>query len=84
MSYIWELAKSFTKKFSSNSEFRTISTRDEETIKVKKSKTVNFKGIEIIEVESYKQYNLLDDFPVESNEYGCIERCGVECKCNII
>ena len=84
MSIIWELAKSFSKKFSTNTEFRTISTKDEDTIKVKKAKTVNFRGIEIIDVESYKQYNLLDDLPVEPKENGCIENCGIECKCNII
>ena len=84
MSIIWELAKSFSKKFSTNSEFRTISTKDEDTIKVKKAKTVNFRGIEIIDVESYKQYNLLDDPPVETNDYGCIEHCGIECKCYIM
>ena len=89
MSSFWSLTKSLTMKFTTNSEILTISTKDEKrsnTIsagRLTKIKCVNFKDIEIIDVESYKKYNLLDDISLESNEDGCMDRCGVHCKCNL-
>ena len=90
MSYFWNLTKSFTKKFSDNSEYLSISTKNEKlyhtisTGRVTKTKSVSFKGVEIIDVESYKQYNVLEDIPLEGNEYGCMKRCGIFCRCNIV
>ena len=50
---------------------------------VTKLKTVNFGDIEIVEVESYKKYNELDELSLEDNEIGCMKRCGIYCKCNL-
>ena len=54
------------------------STKDRPT----KDRTVKFKGIEIIEVESYKKYNQIPIISFESIESDCIKTYE-ECRCNI-
>ena len=92
MSYIWSLTKSITKTFTGSTEFFTISSKDEKNIntisiddkgKLTKSKSVTFGEIEIIDVESYKKYNELDELSLENNEIGCMKRCGIYCQCNL-
>ena len=63
------------------SDFNTSSTL--EKVLTTKNKTVNFSGIEIIEVESYKEYNKISTLTLESIENKCIQACH-ECKCSII
>ena len=50
--------------------------------RITKSKTVSFKGIEIIEVESYKKYNEIKCLSLESLENNCMKSYE-ECKCGI-
>ena len=50
--------------------------------RINKSKTVSFKGIEIIEVESYKKYNEIKYLSLESLENNCMKSYE-ECKCDI-
>ena len=50
--------------------------------RITKSKTVSFKGIEIIEVESYKKYNEIKYLSLESLESNCMKSYE-ECKCGI-
>ena len=50
--------------------------------RISKSKTVSFKGIEIIEVESYKKYNEIKYLSLESLENNCMKSYE-ECKCDI-
>ena len=58
----------------------TVSTVEKE--RLTKDKTVQFKGIEIIEVESYKKYNQIPILSFESIESNCIKTYE-ECRCNI-
>ena len=90
MSFIWNLTKSISKQFTGNSDFFTISTKDEKNFntlsleengRLTKSKTVTFGDIEIVEVESYKKYNEFNELSLEDNEIGCMKRCN--CKCNL-
>ena len=64
-----------------NSDFNTNSTI--EKVFTTKTKSVNFNGIEIIDVESYKKYNQISTLTLESIENKCIQACH-ECKCSII
>ena len=92
MSFLWNLTSSFSKKFKSNSQTFTISTKEGETYNTisseekyrnTKTKGVKFNDIEIIDVESYKHYNKLDELYMEENERGCMKRCGQNCKCEL-
>ena len=61
-------------------DFNTNSTIDKEKERITKNKTVSFKGIEIIEVESYKKYNQIPFLSLESIENDCI-KAYEECRC---
>ncbi len=90
MSHIWDFTKSLSKKITGNSDFFTISSKDEKiynTISTDEKgrlteipkKSVSFGKVEVIEVESYKEYNQLDlSYEIEE---GCIKRCGIYCNC---
>ena len=41
----------------------------------------NEKIVEVVNVESYKEYNKLDEIYLEDNEKSCSEKCGGNCKC---
>ena len=93
MSYIWNLTKSISSKLTGNSDYFTISSKDEKvfnTISTNEkgrsslpSKSVSFGEVKIIEVESYKYYNQLDLTDEIISEENCMSRCGTYCKCNI-
>ena len=85
MSFFLNLTKSFSKTISTASkEFDTINTiSTEEKEKVRKTKVVNFGEIEIIDVESYKKYNQLNEIILEDRE-NCFLNCyGNFCICGI-
>ena len=90
MSYLWSLTKSISKTLTGSSDlytstnFNTLSTEDRDKRKINKSKSVTFGEIQIIEVESYKKYNELDEINLEVEENGCMKKCGIYCKCGII
>ena len=63
------------------SDFNTSSTL--EKVLTTKNKVVNFGGIEIIEVESYKEYNKISTLTLESIGNRCSQAYH-ECKCSII
>ncbi len=89
MSYLWTLTKSISKKLTGSTEFFTLSSNyntisTEEKDKGKIVKSVSFGEIEVIDVESYKKYNELDEISLENNEIGCMKRCGIYCQCEII
>ena len=93
MSYIWNLTKSISKQFTGSTEFFTISSKDEKNLqtlsveekgRLTKSKSVTFGDIEIVEVESYKKYNELDELSLEDKEIGCMKRCNIYCNCTIL
>ena len=65
---------------------RTTNQTSEEIVKKKKNvnKKVSFVGVEIIDVESYKQFNKLDNvLEFETVENQCFGNCE-DCKCTII
>ena len=61
-------------------DYNTISTVEKE--RLTKSKTVTFRQIEIINVESYKKYNQIGYLTLESLEHNCSRTCDA-CNCNI-
>ncbi len=61
-------------------DLNTLSTIEKEKGRIIKSKTVSFKGIEIVEVESYKKYNQIPFLSLESIESDCIKTYE-ECRC---
>ena len=93
MSYLLNITKRISKQFTGNSDFFTISTKDEknhptisgeEKGRLTKTKSVTFGDIEIVEVESYKKYNELDELSLEDKEIGCMKRCNIYCNCTIL
>ena len=90
MAYIWDITKSISKKFTGNSDFYTISSKEEtnfNTLSAKERttnpKVVSFGSVQIINVESYKKYNELDGLSLEDKEIGCMKKCSIYCKCGI-
>ena len=85
MSFFLNLTKSFSKTISTASkEFdtnNTISTEEKE--KVRKTKVVSFGEIEIIDVESYKKYNQLNEIILEDRENSFLNCYGNFCNCGI-
>ena len=80
-------------KFVANNDYFSVSSMDEKRLnrntistvekeRLTKDKTVQFKGIEIIEVESYKKYNQMPILSFESIESNCLKTYE-ECKCDI-
>ncbi len=63
-----------------NNDYNTISTI--EKVRFTKNKTVSFKQVEIINVESYKKYNQIGILSLESIENNCSKICGA-CDCDI-
>ena len=86
MSFFYNLTSSISKTFSVTSKdvdiYNTLSTTEDKN-KTRKSKTVSFGDTEIIEVESYKLYNQLDELSLEDIERHHIRCCGNHCKCEI-
>ena len=91
MSYIWDFTKNLSKKITGSTDYFTINSKDEKvynTISTDEKgrltaipkKTVSFGKVEIIEVESYKEYNQLD-LSYEYIDDGCRKRCGIYCNC---
>ena len=91
MSNIWELTKSLSKKITGSSDYFTFSSKDEKVFNTLSTdekgrlttipkKSVSFGKVEIIEVESYKEYNQLD-LSYEYIDDGCMKRCGIYCNC---
>ena len=93
MSNIWNFTKNLSKKVTGSSDFFTISSKDEKafnTISTDEKgrlttipkKSVSFGKVEVIEVESYKEYNQLDlSFENIDDGNGCMKRCGIYCNC---
>ena len=88
-----KIKKSNKNKFQPNNDYFSLSSMDEKKLnrntistvekeRLTKDKTVQFKGIEIIEVESYKKYNQIPILSFESIESNCIKTYE-ECRCNI-
>ena len=80
-------------KFEANNDYFSLNSMDEKRLnrntistvekeRLTKDKTVSFKGIEIIEVESYKKYNQIPILSFESIESNCIKTYE-ECRCDI-
>ena len=80
-------------KFVANNDYFSVSSMDEKRLnrntistvekeRLTKDNTVQFKGIEIIEVESYKKYNQMPILSFESIESNCLKTYE-ECKCGI-
>ena len=63
-----------------NNDYNTISTI--EKVRFTKNKTVSFKQVEIINVESYKKYNQIGLLTFESIENNCTKVCDA-CDCDI-
>ena len=63
-------------------QYNTLSTTEDKN-KTRKSKTVSFGDTKIIDVESYKVYNQLDELSLEDIERHHIRCCGNHCKCEI-
>ena len=63
-----------------NNDYNTISTI--EKVRFTKNKTVSFKHVEIINVESYKKYNQIGILSFESIENNCSKVCDT-CDCDI-
>ena len=88
MSFIRKFQTNIKNKKTFNGEFSSfISKQTNETsyekLKPNKSKTVNFNGVEIIDVESYKSYNQLSGtVRLESLENNIIQDCK-SCNCII-
>lgn len=91
MSNIWGFTKSFSQKITGSIDIFTISSKDEKvfnTISTDEKgrltaipkKKVSFGKVEVIEVESYKEYNQLD-LSYEYTDDGCMKRCGIYCNC---
>ena len=60
---------------------RTTNLNTEENIKKKKNKIVYFNSVEIIDVESYKEYNKLDTLTdLETSEKNNSKKCE-DCNC---
>ena len=92
MSLILSIKKSISKQFTKSTNFTTISSKDDQQFntigsikkgRFTKSKTVTFGEIKIVDIESYKKYNELDDISLENKEIGCSKKCGIYCQCNI-
>ena len=92
MSLIWSFSKSISKQLTKSTNFLTISSKDVrpfntiesiEKGRITKSKTVTFGEVEIVDVESYKKYNELNELSLEDKEIGCSKKCSIYCQCNI-
>ena len=87
MSLIYNLTSSISKTFSVNSKevdiYNTLSTTEDKN-KLRKSKSVSFGDTKIIDVESYKIYNQLNELSLEGIEHRHIRCYGYQCKCEII
>ena len=85
MSFFLNLSKSFSKTISTASKeldnINTISSEEKEKVRTKK--VVSFGEIEIIDVESFKKYNQLDEIIFEDRENSCMECYGNFCNCEI-
>ncbi len=82
--------ESLRKIFKNNSQIISFSAKEGDNLNTlstegkyrnSTSKFVTFSDIEIIDVESYKEYNKLDEIYLEDNEKSCSEKCGGNCKC---
>ena len=85
MSFIRKFQTNIRNKQTNNGELSSfISKQTNETSyekrKSTKIKTVNFNGVEIIEVESYKSYNQLGGVQLESLENNITKECQ-SCNC---
>ena len=78
---LFKKRNNYTKFYSFYS--RTTNQTFEELTKRKKNKTVSFSGVEIINVESYKEFNKLDGIQIETIEFHITKDCK-ECDCIII
>lgn len=92
MAYIWNITKSISKQFTGNSDFNTINSKEETNFntlsvqdkeRITNPKVVSFGPVEIINVESYKKYNGLEELSLEDKEIGCMKKCSIYCKCDI-
>ena len=92
MSYIWNFSKSISKQFTGISDFYTISSKEETNFntlsaqdkeRITIPKVVSFGPVEIINVESYKKYNELNEISLEDKEINCMKKCSLYCKCDI-
>ena len=92
MSLIWSFSKSISKQLTKSTNFLTISSKDERNVntigsikkgRITKSKAVTFGEVEIVDVESYKKYNELNELSLEDKEIGCSKKCSIYCQCNI-
>ncbi len=86
MSFLSNLANNISKTFSMSSKdvdiYNTLTTTEDKN-KRRKSKVVSFGDTKIIDVESYKTYNQLNELSLEEIEHHRIKCCGIQCKCEV-
>ena len=86
MSFLSNLANNISKTFSMSSKevdiYNTLTTTEDKN-KRRKSKVVSFGDTKIIDVESYKTYNQLNELSLGEIEHHPIKCCGIQCKCEV-
>ena len=94
MSIIWNFTKKICSKNTVNDDafstipskddkvFNTISTEEKGRLTTQ-TKNVSFGPVEIVEVDSYKKYNQLEELSYENIESGCMKCCRIYCQCGI-
>ena len=86
MSFFDNFKDNILRTFTTSSKERDIynnTTSTDDKSKHRKSKEVSFGDIKIIDVESYKLYNQLDEIYLEENDHFHIKCCDKSCKCEI-
>ena len=86
MSFFDNFKDSILRTFTTSSKEIDIynnTTSTDDKSKHRKSKEVSFGDIKIIDVESYKLYNQLDEIYLEENDHFHIKCCDKSCKCEI-
>ena len=86
MSFFDNFKDSILRTFTTSSKERDIynnTTSTDDKSKHRKSKEVSFGDIKIIDVESYKLYNQLDEIYLEEIDHFHIKCCDKSCKCEI-
>ena len=86
MSFLSNLANNISKTFSMSSKdvdiYNTLTTTEDKN-KRRKCKVVSFGDTKIIDVESYKIYNQLNELSLEEIEHHRIKCCGIQYKCEV-
>ena len=88
MSFTGKLRTKLFKRRNNFTEFYSFDLKStnwtyKEFNKIKSKKSVSFNGVQIIDVESYKEFNKLDETQLEGNDFHISRECK-DCNCIII